>query len=235
MRVASRASIVPGKQFVHPDFGTIRNTGFFGGPGIIEPGPQAFLVELGDNGGTIRPHFHSVNQFQVFVSGDGRLGKKGVSRGVFQFADPGTPYGPIVANDGGVGFFTLRGVANAGAFYMPESREQMQGKAGRNIVRAFSCGERHERGVEREVLVAETPDLMAAEGMHLAPHATASGPEAPSSGGQYYLVIDGVVRHGDEVLEPDSLVWVDPSDPAPEFVAGPQGAHILMMQFPRPS
>ena len=40
---------------------------------ILEPheGPQAFLVNMPDEGSTIHPHFHDIDQFQVIVRGDG--------------------------------------------------------------------------------------------------------------------------------------------------------------------
>ena len=43
----------------------------------VEDRPHIFLVEM-DSGGSIRPHFHQVDQFQVFVCGSGSMGRNEV-------------------------------------------------------------------------------------------------------------------------------------------------------------
>ena len=47
---------------------------YIGTPGTIEAGPQAFLVERPYAGARINPHFHDVDQFQIIIRGDGRIG-----------------------------------------------------------------------------------------------------------------------------------------------------------------
>ena len=76
-------------------------TDFLGRPGDgggIKNEPQAFLIEM-HAGETILPHFHEVDQFQVFVSGMGSLGRgKEAARPLsVHYADHHTGYGPIDA------------------------------------------------------------------------------------------------------------------------------------------
>ena len=69
--------------------------------------PQGFLVSQ-PPGSVTPPHFHETNQFQVFVGGSGRLGKRRADPVTVQFAGGHTPYGPIAAGDRGIQYFTLR-------------------------------------------------------------------------------------------------------------------------------
>ena len=82
--------------------GVGRRRDYIGTSGTIADGPQGFLVERPYAGARIDPHFHDIDQFQVIVAGDGRMGKKAVQPITFQYADAYTPYGPIVADDDGI-------------------------------------------------------------------------------------------------------------------------------------
>lgn len=87
--------------------------------------PQGFLVEQ-PPGSVTKPHFHEVNQFQVFVGGAGRLGKYAAGPLTVQYAGAHSPYGPIEAGNGGVIYFTLRAAWDPGAKYMPQSRDKLR-------------------------------------------------------------------------------------------------------------
>src|SRR5690348_13864030 len=62
----------------------------------IEGEPQAFIAEM-DANGTVKPHFHQVDQFQVLVDGSGTLGRSPAPVIALHYADHHTAYGPIVA------------------------------------------------------------------------------------------------------------------------------------------
>jgi hypothetical protein len=199
-------------------------------------GPQAFLVEFHAPGATVKPHFHPVRQFQVIAAGSGRLGKKGVSPLTFHYADPGTPYGPIVGDEEGISFFTLRPEFSGETHYMPGSRDKMGGKkAGRNIASRFAsadCPPHADGECSRETLLDRTSDGLEAQGLHLGPGASAAGLDPAGTGGQYYLVADGTLVHGIGQLPKNSLLWVGPDEETPALQAGPGGAHVLVLQFP---
>jgi hypothetical protein len=209
---------------------------FIGTPGSMADGPQAFLVERPYPNPRVAPHFHDVDQFQVIVAGDGRMGKKAVKPITFQYADAYTPYGPIVGRDNGISFFTIRPVASGGYFAMPGSRQHMPGRAGRNIAGLFDveraplpAGE-----VERESLMDPQVDDVYAEGLRLGPNAAADGVDA-TTGGQFYLVCAGTLEQGGKTLPANSLIYVDPKETPPTLQAGPDGACVLAMRFPCPS
>jgi hypothetical protein len=214
--------------------GTVRN--YLGAPGSLEAGPQAFLVERPYPNPRVAPHFHDIDQFQVIAAGDGRMGKKEVKPFTFQYADAFTPYGPIVGRDNGISFFTLRAVASGGYFAMPGSRHHMPGRAGRNIAATFDI-ERdplpaHE--VIREPLMEPEADGVYAAGLRLGAHARTAG-VTPDAGCQYYLVCTGSLIQDGKPLPANSLIHVDAGEDTLQLQAGPEGANVLVMQFPRPS
>ncbi len=110
--------------------------GYIGEPGQLTEAAQAFLVVRPFAGARIEPHFHDVDQFQVVVEGGGRIGKKKVRPITFQYADAFTPYGPIIADDR-LSFFTLRNISSGGFWAMPGNKQEMPGRAGRNIEGLF--------------------------------------------------------------------------------------------------
>jgi hypothetical protein len=73
-------------------------------------------------GHSLRPHFHAVPQYQVFYKGSGRVGRHEVRPVSVHYADPFTPYGPIVAGEAGLAYAVLRPRQDDGANWMPEDR-----------------------------------------------------------------------------------------------------------------
>ncbi len=216
--------------------GTGERHGYIGEPGQLDVSSQAFLVVRPFAGARIEPHFHDVDQFQVVVDGDGRIGKKKVRPITFQYADAFTPYGPIIANDQGLSFFTLRNIASGGFWAMPGNKESMPGRAGRNIEGVFDLegGLPAEGQVTREPLMPRQDDGVDAVGIRLGANARADG--LPADGkGQFYLICAGSLVADGRVLPERSIVRVEPDDPAMVLVAGPDGAQVLGVQFAAPS
>ena len=63
----------------------------------------------------------------------------------------------------------------------------------------------------------------------VAPGAALRGPDPSGGMGQFWLVVRGAL----DGLPPLSLVFVAPDEPALEASAGPDGAEVLVMQYPR--
>ena len=76
-------------------------TDFIGRRAETSDHPLAFLVN-GPPAFVIPPHFHEIDQYQIFVGGSATLGKHKVLPGSVHYADAYTPYGPITATEDGV-------------------------------------------------------------------------------------------------------------------------------------
>ncbi|MDX2158426.1 MAG: hypothetical protein SFW09_18155 [Hyphomicrobiaceae bacterium] len=209
--------------------------GYIGEPGQLTQAAQAFLVVRPFAGARIEPHFHDVDQFQVVVEGDGRIGKKQVRPITFQYADAFTPYGPIIAADRGLSFFTLRNIASGGFWAMPGNKHEMPGRAGRNIEGVFDleAGVPAVGEVVREILMPPQADGVQAVGIRLGAGARDTG--IPHEGkGQFYLVCTGSLIVDGKALPERSVVRVEPEDAGLVLTAGPEGAQVLALQFCAP-
>jgi hypothetical protein len=201
--------------------------------------PQAVLVQL-EPAGTIKAHFHPVQQFQIAVGGDGRIGREQWRPGDVHYSDPYTAYGPISGSEAGLRFITLRKEYDFGAYYMPESRhvraEQLA--AGRTAQ-------------QRSVTVA-TLDIAAGprpspqwrtcreheDGMIIkaaAPTETEPAPpESVSGSGAFMVVVTGCIRAAEATLEHGSIAFVPAGESTPALVAVPGAgpANVCLLQFP---
>jgi hypothetical protein len=210
---------------------------YYGTPGVIDTSPQAFLVELPYAGATVRPHFHDIDQFQVVVAGNGRIGKKALAPITFQYADAYTPYGPIVANDDGISFFTLRNVSSGGHYKMPGSKHLMACRAGRNIAGAFDTQAPLPGAGESttETLLSAQQDGVLAIGIRLGAGAQHAPPRS-DAGGQYLLVCSGsLVAEDGRQLPANSVLRTESGETGSTLIAGDNGAAVLVLQFGRPS
>ena len=207
----------PGKVF------TYRRRDYLAAPaGTGEP--QAFLVEMPEPGAVIPPHFHVEDEFQVVVAGTGSLGKHPLDGVAVHFAEAYTPYGPIRVGPDGLTFFTLRAKADPGAAYMPESRAQMTRKARRNVAAdvpavgpSAALWPAHDDGLGAWIVRARPGEAVESP---------------PGDGGRYYLIVDGSATEGTTALPRWSCVWKAADAAHPALVAGPEGAGVVVVQFP---
>jgi rubredoxin len=203
-------------------------------PGSHEP--VAFLAE-GSEGRVIRPHFHDVDQFQIFVSGGGVVGRHAIAPFQVHFARKHTPYGPIIGNEKGFGFFTLRAQHDPGAQYLPDSREKLESLAGREpwqLTRAVHFPE-----ATGSIAVEPIDDIqdergLAAYALTMKPHAQASAPDASDSSGQYIVVLGGSLVHNGKEHTATTVVWVNPDESPFALSAGAEGLQAVTLHFPRP-
>ena len=216
-------------------------------PGAPQPDdttlcPMAFLVEK-EPGAVVRPHFHRADQYQVVVSGGGRLGTHALDGVAVHYTDAYSAYGPIVAAEDGVAWFTLRNAWDPGARYMTESRAELRAARAKDFHhREAVAGAIHPlSGAELEALTAATchpilgpnPDGLATWHCKLPPLTALQGPDPAAGGGQFWIVLAGSLSTaGSALLPSQSCVFVAPDDAAPTVQAGAGGAEALCLQFP---
>jgi hypothetical protein len=204
--------------------------------------PMAFLVEK-EAGAVVHPHFHQADQYQVIVQGSGRLGVHDVASVAVHYTDAYSAYGPIVAADEGVSWFTLRNAWDPGARYMPEHRRQLREARARHKHREATCGPLPPlTGPELaavgapvgRAVIAETTDGLGAWRYTVPANGSVIGPEPSRGGGQFWLVSAGSAAIGSRALLPvQSCAFIAPEDAAVSPIAGPGGADLICLQFPR--
>jgi hypothetical protein len=204
--------------------------------------PMAFLVEK-DAAAIVRPHFHAADQYQVIVQGGGRLGVHDVATVSVHYTDSYSAYGPIVAAGEGISWFTLRNAWDPGARYMPAERQQLREARARFQHREATCGPLAPltdaelaalTDVSGGAVIEETKDGLGTWRYPVKASGVARGPDPATGGGQFWLVSSGTAQvPGGALLPVNSCVFVAPDDAALAMTAGPMGADLLCMQFPK--
>lgn len=220
-------------------------TDFMGqrGNGTMIAAPQAFLIEMSADE-VIVPHFHEVNQFQVFVAGSGSIGRSApVTNPVtVHYADHHTGYGPITAGPQGYSYFTLRAVTDPGAVYLhrPGYREKLRPSGRRHalaagIVLSTEPVLMNRTGVAIEHLMQELAgeNAPAVQLIRMGPATQMTGPDPCGSGGQHWLILNGSLELDGASYAAWSTVFVAAGDAPLVFCSGPCGLEVIALAYPR--
>jgi hypothetical protein len=204
--------------------------------------PMAFLVEKEANA-VVHPHFHQADQYQVVVQGGGRLGTHDIASIAVHYTDAYSAYGPIIAAQEGVSWFTLRNAWDPGARYMPEQRRQLREARAKYQHREATCGPLPPltdaelaalTDVSGAAVIEETKDGLGTWRYTVPANGSVVGPDPATGGGQFWVVGAGSASvAGGALLPVQSVVFVAPEDAAARLVAGPGGADLICMQFPK--
>ncbi|MCC2676818.1 MAG: hypothetical protein K0R58_3765 [Ramlibacter sp.] len=193
--------------------------------------PTVFLVEQPPHA-TLYSHFHGENQFQVVVQGSGTIGPHPLQPLTVHYAGAYTGYGPIVAGDEGLFYFTLRPVFEAGS---KKTVEEMVRGPKRHMtsaphdeldaaaLKAIAATEAHE-------LIALQGDGLAATVLRLPPDASARGLDPAKGGGQFFLVLGGSLQFQDHSLKRWETVFLSADEQPLEIRAGGDGLELLCLQ-----
>ena len=204
--------------------------------------PHAFLIEVPGNSET-PAHFHRVPQYQVFVHGGGKLGRRhAVEVVTVHYVDEYTGYGPILAANEGLSYFTLRNFFDPGAEYVdrPGVRERLRPSARRYLVvgpeKIGLCSSESvaaRRDIALDCVIEPYDDGLASYVLRAGPGIAATGPDPAAGGGQYWLVLNGSVMHAGIEYARHSLAWVSGSEEPYAATAGDAGFEVGVFQFPR--
>jgi hypothetical protein len=212
----------------------VRITNFCGVRGQAVPGPQIFLVDYpGEAGVAVRPHFHSVDQFQVFWRGD-RVGRHEIRPRTVHYADAYTSYGPIVDAGDGVTYMTVRARPDSGPKYMPESRSQRPaGAGGRQLTAQVDVHALDQDGAAW--LLGPFDDGLGVRLVSLP--ADEQIPPAQAVGdGTVHMLLEGILTGPGQIVSygATTVVTTAPGESASELRAAAQGAVLLSLSFPEP-
>jgi hypothetical protein len=205
------------------------------------PGPQAYLAVQGARVEEIPTHFHSVEQFQYFVSGAGTVGGGPVEGGIVHYADRYTPYGPLCAGRPGMTYATLRPSHDTGVFVMPAGRDRLAALLGVSPRRA-EVHRQHVidlRGPAGEPGRTGRPAwnelLNGPDGFRVAVTALPGGavcdPIAVGGAGAYALVVSGTLESDGAPPAAGAVTWCAAGETF-RTVAGTAGARVALLQFP---
>lgn len=209
------------------------------GPGESRP-PQAFLVEQ-EPDTTAAPHFHFVDQFQVFIEGGGRLGAHPVQPVAVHFAAACTGYGPIVPGETGLSYFTLRASADTtGAQYLPASRSKLKKLPKQHVTTGpiipLHADELRVLSDAKSITVHESENGLAIRHVQSPPggQIKASTLLSDAAVGVSVLVLEGSISAGGQRLDRWSALYLNAGEEAQTFSTGPSGAEVLVLQYPSP-
>ena len=208
------------------------------GEGVF-PLPQAFSVEQTPKS-VSRAHFHDEDQFQVFPQGAGTLGRHGVAALTVQYTNRQTAYGPIVAGDQGLTYFTLRQVVGRGIWYLGDANAKAKldpglPKRGVTVGPIKTCSSEELRGLseaQTDVVIAPHEDGLAAWLVRVPIGATFESPVHPAGTGRFFLVTGGSMRLQGEDLPMHSTTFISHDEKNFRITAGTGGVEVLVMQFP---
>ena len=198
-----------------------------------DAGPQAIRHTLRGPDPVIPPHFHLVPEFQVFIEGDDvSIGKCRGRAVLVHFVDDYTPYGPLRGGASGMSWLLMRPAPDHDVMnLMPSSRAKMIRRAGRNISVQLEPAP-PPYGAEL-ALIEPHADGLSMVRRSLAPHEVVSSRGARPAG-QYGVVLAGALLHGGATYGQWSCWYTGEDEPAPLLEAGPEGADLIVLNFPDP-
>lgn len=199
--------------------------------------PQAFLVEQEPHA-VVHPHFHFVDQFQVVMAGGGRIGRHPIEPIMAHFAGACTAYGPIVPDERGIFYFTLRASADGtGAQFLPAAARRARPGKKRYVLAdpihpSTPDALRSRREAVTETVLREA-DGLAVVMLRVPPGGRLAGPDPREGAGQSIILAEGTLRHVGAPLDRWSALFVSADQRAYVAEAGPEGAEVLVLQYPR--
>lgn len=213
-------------------------------PGI----PQLLLVEQPVPGSTVMPHYHSTDQFQIFLDGSGKLGRHDVRPISIHYTNRYTGYGPIVAGPSGVSYYVLRPefdqLVTGQYLHVPELREKLKRQPGRKrsiivegvrVKTADELAQLTEQSIERVIDCdsdKHDPGVFA-DVLSLPRGASYTAPDPKNGGGQVILVLQGSMSSNGVSYGVRSAIAVTREEDAVTVEAGEGGLQALVLQYPR--
>jgi hypothetical protein len=213
------------RSFQEGKFRGVADYLFETGPGELL-GPQA-LIARQICGWKLPVHFHMQHQFQVVLRGSGRLGKHILAPGSVHYTSPQSAYGPILAGDEGLDYFTLRLLTDKGAWYMPESRRFMQP----NLHKRQVWGINTEVNTKLATLIPLEDNGIGAWMWRTDTGQLIEVDSKNCKSGRFHLVLDGAFKFNNLELPLGSCVYGAPDETC-LFTAIEPNSKLIVVQFP---
>ncbi|TFZ02888.1 hypothetical protein EZ313_16775 [Ramlibacter henchirensis] len=208
-------------------------------PGVpwgSDAGPQAYLVQQ-DPGWSLATHYHTEHQFQLVSRGRGTLGQHALEPLMLHYASPESGYGPLVAGEHGLEYYTLRARGTRDTWYLPQARERLR----RGLKKRHAYGgpvhssmpdERAGRRARAVQRFMDGADGLGAWMLRLPPGDVVDREEEPCGGVRFYYVAAGSLSWRGECAQAGDVFSVDQADEHLDAQAGDSGAELIVMRFP---
>ena len=235
----SRDITVPYREEMNPRGHLQRQFDYFGKTSAHQGGPEAFRVDYGPER-TSTPHFHSVDQFQIFFGAPGALYQRHPIPDVeLHYADAFVTYGPFSAGRERIQFFTLRACQGQFKGRMPSERHKLryQGRRGIHVdVSPFLDRPSPAPGeVVGQDLISGHDDRLAAQLVSAGPDSQIDLAASTGTSGQYVCVLSGDVDCKGAIFGPMSLGWSGAGEAVPPIHSMRRTpTRLLTMSFPSP-
>jgi hypothetical protein len=206
-------------------------------PDLDPESPNAFLIEQ-EPAALLAVHFHGHAQFQVVVAGGGTLGSHMLQPVMVHYAGQRTPYGPILPGPAGLWYLTLRPRYEAGAYFMPQSRDLRDRAIPRREVFGAHVDTVGRSGVVSctvaglDEVVPPEADGLGAWLMRLPAGTKGRTPARLNSAGRYHVVVGGSCEYQGQSLDWLSIIWADAGEAGLDIQAGAAGLELLVLEFP---
>lgn len=213
----------------------------------MKPGtPQVLLIEQSPRD-ELLPHFHASDQFQVFIQGEGKLGKHDLRPVSIHYTNRYTGYGPIVAGGTDFQYLVLRPSFDPLGFgqylFRPELREKLRAHPGPKRVLTAEVATKTEgalsvldgASIDRLFAIENgaVDEGLLAEAVSLGANTSFTTPDPHTGGGQIVLVLQGSIAHAGAELAVRSALAITNEEEAVSFRSGAKGAQALVLQYPK--
>ncbi len=229
--IVAREQLKP-EQTVRTRLGT--KTTFFSASRDHPDGPTAFIGQY-NPGGKFSAHFHTVDQFQIIIDGEGRFGRHDVGMYFVHFARAFTPYGPLSA-DKGWSFLSLCSHYDAGGQDLATSYDKLKQMPDRDPWQASEIVtfEEQPKGASvQEVQPFKDDRGLSVQSLNMAPNSRSTTTDPALGDGLFVAVLKGGLMAESKLHPALTVVYLTPDERAFDIHAGPEGLQGLVLNLPK--
>ena len=181
-------------------------------------------------------HYHRQNQFQLFVDGEGSIGRSEIRPWLVHYAGAYTGYGPILSGPRGLTYFTMRATFDSGYTPIERAKAEMPRGPKKNahsrLCEPLLLGELAALAAPNyEELIKDAGDGVASMLIQLPPSGVCEITHPELSVGQFLMVLNGTLHHGEQTLGLWESLFLSKGE-TPRLVAGVGGAELVAMCMP---
>jgi hypothetical protein len=202
----------------------------------LELSPQSYLIKQLPN--ITNPlHFHTQNQFQVFIAGSGHFGRHAVKPYVVHYAGAYTGYGPITAGEQGIDYLTLRSSRDLGAQFLPQQIQSLK-RGPKHHYTSPSIEEVPQDELDQleqihlQWIHQEVQSGLGVSVLKLPKNETYLFPIPQNIAGIFMIVMQGSLIEGDQCLRKNENLYIGRDVKSHSLQTDNQAAQILILHIP---